>query len=208
MSHKKIQQTPEETLKPNHDDTVIRFLAKMMSYTPQQMHFFDEASVISTSGNRTYGHSVVGTRAVEVQRYASNASLTVNVCCSYFGIDHYNIINGPSNAFEMINFFDEALQETNDMGNPKFSRGDVIVMDNCGFHHHRQGEQILKRMLDNRGISLVFQPPYSPQYNVTECVFQTMRHRLHSDPRFVSEFTELAVVNALDIPNSYFCRFF
>ena len=38
------------------------------------MHFFDESSVIKTMGNRNYGDSPVDQRAVEIQRYASNAT--------------------------------------------------------------------------------------------------------------------------------------
>jgi hypothetical protein len=31
------------------------------------------------------------------------------VCCDFFGLNHYNILNGASNAMEMITFFTEAL---------------------------------------------------------------------------------------------------
>ena len=43
------------------------------------MHFFDESSVIKTTGNKNYGHAPVGQSAVEIQRYASNATYTVNL---------------------------------------------------------------------------------------------------------------------------------
>jgi hypothetical protein len=69
------------------------------------MHFFDECSVIKTTGNRHYGHSAVGSPAIEVQRYASNANYTVNLLHSIFGVDHANILIGPSNGLELLNFF-------------------------------------------------------------------------------------------------------
>ena len=47
---------------------------------PSNMHFFDESSVIKTTGNRNYGHVPVGQRAIEIQRYVSN-QLTQ---CTYF----------------------------------------------------------------------------------------------------------------------------
>ena len=42
---------------------------------------------------------------------------------------------------ELVEFFNEALVEKkNEIGNPMFNRGDVIIMDNCGdFYHQRQG---------------------------------------------------------------------
>ena len=50
------------------------------------------------------------------------------------------ILNGASNALEMIEFFNEALVEKIEIRNPMFNRGDVIIMDNCGdFYHQRQG---------------------------------------------------------------------
>ena len=63
--------------------------------------FFDEASVIKTTGNRSYSNSTIGERAVEVQRYASNANFTINL--------YWNILEGPSNRMELLNFFEEAL---------------------------------------------------------------------------------------------------
>lgn len=209
MTFKKISQIPEETTRPNHEDTVTRFIAKMTNFTPQQMHFFDEASVISTSGNRSYGHSTIGKKAYEVQRYASNKTFTVNACCGYFGLDYFDVLEGPSNAMEMLSFFEEALRQTNDLGNRVFARGDVVVMDNCGFHHQRAGERILRTMLDNAGVELVFQPPYSPQYNIAECVFHAMRCRLRDNTSFTENFTELAIVTALgDIPNRELANYF
>lgn len=115
----------------------------------------------------------------------------------------------PSNAMEMLSFFEEALRQTNDLGNRVFARGDVVVMDNCGFHHQRAGERILRTMLDNAGVELVFQPPYSPQYNIAECVFHAMRCRLRDNTSFTENFTELAIVTALgDIPNRELANYF
>lgn len=61
--------------------------------------------------HRRYGHSQIGAPAVEIQRYASNANFTVNLLHSIFGISHVNVLNGPSNGLELLNFFAEALEE-------------------------------------------------------------------------------------------------
>ena len=99
------------------------------------VHFFDETSGVKTTPNRSYGHSKKGLPAVEIQRYASNCNYTVNLLHSRFGIDNFNILEGPSNGFEMIHFFEESLQAVDHVGNPVLANGDVIVMANCGFHH-------------------------------------------------------------------------
>ena len=85
-----------------------------------------------------------GLPAVEIQRYASNCNYTVNLLHSRFGIDNFNILEGPSNGFEMIHFFEESLQAVDHVGNPVLANGDVIVMANCGFHHGVFAESKLK----------------------------------------------------------------
>lgn len=146
----------------------------------------------------------MGKRAVEIQKYASNATYTINLCCGYFDIDHFDIIEGPSNAHEMLAFFDEALNQRNLFGNKVFAQGDCIVMDNCGFHHHRFGEMVLRRMFQAHGCSLIFLPPYSPEYNVAEYIFRLMRFGLQKNTRYCQEYTELATTDAIiSIPRRY-----
>ena len=51
----------------------------MMDMNPANVHFFDECSVNKVTGSRNRGHSGIGKPAYEVQRYASNATFTVNL---------------------------------------------------------------------------------------------------------------------------------
>ena len=197
MSRKIVQQQPVETQTAAYDRRTDEFIARMLQYTPKQMHFFDEASVIQTSGNRRYGSSPRGQPALVWQRYASRCTYTVNLCCGYFGIDHFNILEGPSNALHMLNFFDEALQEVNDIGNPVLASGDCVILDNCGFHHHRLYENMLRNMLQRKNITLLFQPPYSPEYNVCEYIFRLMRDGLRENNSLTYNFTEYAIVNSI-----------
>ena len=113
----------------------LNYIMYMSGVDPSTVHFFDETSVVKTTPNRSYGHSKKGLPAVEIQRYASNCNYTVNLLHSRFGIDNFNILEGPSNGFEMIHFFEESLQAVDYVGNPVLANGDVIVMANCGFHH-------------------------------------------------------------------------
>lgn len=177
MTYKVVQKIPSETTTERFEDQFEHFLAQVLSYKPEQLHFFDEASVIRTDGNRKWGHAFKGDRAVEIQKYASNATFTVNLCVGYFGIDYFNMIDGPSNANVMIQFFDDAMQETNGIGNTIFATGDCIIMDNCGFNHQRFGEAFLRNMLGVRGIHLAFLPPYSPELNPAEYIHIQINER-------------------------------
>ena len=111
----------------------LNYIMYMSGVDPSTVHFSDETSVVKTTPNRSYGHGKKGLPAVEIQRYASNCNYTVNLLHSRFGIDNFNILEGPSDGFEMIHFFEESLQAIDHVGNPVLANRDVIVMDNCAF---------------------------------------------------------------------------
>ena len=88
----------------------------------------------------------------------------MNLLHSRFGIDNFNILEGPSNGFEMINFFKERLCMESSNGKWR------CCMD---FGHHRVfTENQLRLMLRNRVVELIFQPPYSPKFNSYEFRFR------------------------------------
>ena len=78
-SYKRLTIVPKESLTDNAQDKLEEYLSIYSACDPRNMHFFDESSVIKTTGNRSYGNAPVGQRAVESQRYASNATFTVNL---------------------------------------------------------------------------------------------------------------------------------
>ena len=145
MTYKKISQIPQERF--SHQDRVDDYLDTVSRLCPNTLHCFDETSVVRTTGNRVYGHSYKGTPAVEIQRYASNASYTVNLLHSLHGLGHYNILQGASNCLELFAFFEEAVTIYDINGLPVFFPDDTVVMDNCGFHHHKDIEHLLQQCL-------------------------------------------------------------
>ena len=175
----------------------LNYIMYMSGVDPSTVHFSDETSVVKTTPSRSYGHSKKGLPAVEIQRYASNCNYTVNLLHSRFGIDNFNILEGPSNGFEMIHFFEESLQAIDHVGNPVLANRDVIVMDNCGFHHGVFAENQLRLMLRNRSVELIFQPPYSPEFNSCEFCFRSMKAYLRQHEQFSINFTELAIIQGL-----------
>ena len=79
---------------------------------------------MKTTMNRRYGNAPLGEPAHEVQRYASNANFTINLLHSMQGIDYVNVIDGASNGFELLLFFEEALNVTRADGSVILERGD------------------------------------------------------------------------------------
>ena len=78
MTKKKITQVPLESTEGPNIDSQNAFLAEISRLDSSSLHFFDETSVIRTQGNRKYGNSFIGERALKYQKYASNATYTVN----------------------------------------------------------------------------------------------------------------------------------
>ena len=140
MTRNKITTIPLQSTTPGTTAALDDFLTEIADMNPTTLHFFDESSVIKTTRNRKYGSAPLGEPAFEIQRYASNANFTINLLHSFCGMDFYNILEGPSNGLEMLNFFDEVLQEQRADGSAVLERGDCVIMDNCGFHHDHRVE--------------------------------------------------------------------
>jgi len=59
---------------------------------------------------------------------------------------------------------------------PELRPGDVVVLDNLSSH---KGERA-RRLIESRGASLKFLPPYSPDFNPIEMVFSKIKQLLRS----------------------------
>ena len=59
---------------------------------------------------------------------------------SIFGVDHANILIGPLNGLELLNFFQQSLEVEDIFGHSLLKPGDTVIIDNCGFHHGRHTE--------------------------------------------------------------------
>jgi hypothetical protein len=173
------------------------FMDFMSNTDPFTVHFFDESSVLQNSGNRSYGHSLKGARALELQKYTSRATFTVNLLHSILGMDYHNIIEGPSNGLELLQFFTDAMTVIDVNGVHRLSPGDVVVMDNCGFHHAHNTEPHLRNMLAQRNITLIFQPPYHPQLNTCEYCFHQLKQFLRANDNYAEQYTEMAICDGL-----------
>ena len=198
MTKKKIHQVPLEARTPINIEHTNFFLDQVSDLPPTSVHFFDESSVLKTTMNRRYGNAPLGEPAFEVQRYASNANYTINLLHSMQGIDHVNILDGASNGNELLFFFEEALSVTKADGSAVLERGDTVIMDNCGFHHSHFAEPILRDMLHECGINLLYQPPYSPHFNTCEFCFRQMKAFLNRHQELAENQTEYSIFLACE----------
>lgn len=209
MTHKKLSVTPLESTTANNVALKDAFLDQVSDLNPATLHFFDESSVLKTTANRNFGSSYVGQPAFEFQRYASNATYTINLLHSMKGVDYMNILDGSSNGHAMLLFFEEAVELQNNDGSAVLEQGDTVIMDNCGFHHGHFVEPLLTDMLAEYGLRLLFQPPYSPHLNPCELCFHQIKCFLKRYQLLSQNHTEIAIYDAcreITVENS--CAYF
>ena len=197
MTKKKVSQIPKESLSQANTEYTDYFLDQIGQRDYTKLHFFDECSVIVTSGNRVYGNSYIGEPAIEIQRYASNANYTLNLLHSVNGVDYFDVLRGPSNGMELLNFFNETLSVNRVDGSTILENGDVVIMDNCGFHHGQFVEAVLRDILQEHSVDLIFQPVYSPHLNTCEFCFHQVKCYLKENTSLTANETEIAICEAV-----------
>ena len=178
------QISPHKTKTCQDVIITVKFTVRLLEPRPP---CFDESSVVKTTSHRKYGNVPRGEPAFEIQRYASSATYTINLLHSPFGVDFMNVLEGPSNGQELLLFFEEAVNLTRADGSAVLKRGDTVIMDNCGFHHGHFVEPILSALLANSGVRLLFQPPYSPEFNTCELCFHDIKEFLRRNQRLAEE---------------------
>ena len=85
------------------------------------------------------------------------------------GIRCSTIVKGPVNRDVFTSFVEHVLA-------PELKPGDVVVMDNLSSH---KSERITE-MIESRGATVRYLPPYSPDLNPIEMVFSKIKQLLRS----------------------------
>eukprot|EP00732_Lithocolla_globosa_P003818 Lithocolla_globosa_v1_NODE_3220_length_1729_cov_4.575269.p1 type:complete len:174 gc:universal NODE_3220_length_1729_cov_4.575269:272-793(+) len=147
-------------------------------------------AVCHRSAERTHGHAKKDERAVEVQRWRSDATFTVNLLMGVTGIKYFNIISGASNTLsvKILEFFDECSQ---------------IIDPFTGVS--RSYEPPLREWLKDYGVALVFQPKYSPDMNPAEYCFVKLKTLLKVDSDYTYDNCELAIDDAISCISTNDC---
>ena len=175
MTWKRMTRPVAEKFTENNIRYCQHFLNYISTIDPHKLKFFDEAGIkLPDAASPRYGHSLKGQHCVEVMRRMESPNITLNLLCGADGITYANTVDGASNMFTFLNFFDEASHVVQENGRPALDYGDHIIMDNAAIHHYAAG-QILGSFLDDIGCVLIYLPTYSPEFNPTEFVFNKMR---------------------------------
>jgi transposase len=118
---------------------------------------------------RTRGRSPRGERLVAKVPHGHWTTTTLVAALDVTGIRCSMQIEGAIGADSFGSFVEQVLA-------PTLTQGDIVVMDNLSSH---KGARV-RRLIEARGATLVYLPPYSPDFNPIELAFSKIKQSLRS----------------------------
>ena len=125
--------------------------------------FVDETSTHTKLTKRT-GWSRKGQRFVAYAPFGKWKTQTFIAGLRCHGLTAPFIVDAPMNSRIFEAWIEAQLA-------PTLSPGDVVILDNVGFHKSERAEQLVKA----KGAWLLFLPPYSPDLNPIEMAFAKLK---------------------------------
>ena len=130
---------------------------------PERLVFIDETWA-STNMARKYGRAPRGERLRASVPHGHWKTTTFVAGLRLSGLTAPFVLDGPINGVWFQAYVDQVLI-------PTLAPGDIVVMDNLGSH---KGAQV-RRAIEAAGASLLYLPPYSPDFNPIEKAFSKLK---------------------------------
>jgi transposase len=130
--------------------------------------FLDESGAM-TNLVRTHGRCDQGTRCVSFTPAGHWKVMTAVAAIRLDGLSASATLDCPMNGQAFVIYVEQALV-------PNLRAGDVVVMDNLSAHKHPQ----VQRLIESAGASVLYLPPYSPDYNPIEMIWSKVKRLLRS----------------------------
>lgn len=113
---------------------------------------------------RGYGRCPRGQRLIGQQPWGHWKTTTFTAGLRCDGISAPWVLDGPMNRDAFLTYVEAVLA-------PTLAAEDMVVIDNLPAH---KGEEV-KKIIQARGATLVFLPPYSPDLNPIEMLFAKLK---------------------------------
>jgi len=132
------------------------YLKQMRELDAHRLVFVDEAGC-RVGMTRDYGRGERGQR-VEGRKPASwGDNLTMIGALDLQGVRALMTVDGGTTGEVFEAYVEQVL-------GPCLKRGDIVVMDNLGSHK----VDAIRQLIESRGATLIYLPPYSPDFNPIE----------------------------------------
>jgi len=135
---------------------------------PTRLVFIDETAA-STKMARLYGRAPRGERCRAAVPHGHWKTTTVTAGLRLTGIAAPMVLDGPMNGEAFRAYVEQVLV-------PELAAGDVVVMDNLPAH--KVGG--IREAIEQAGATLLYLPPYSPDFNPIEMAFAKLKALLRA----------------------------
>jgi transposase len=163
---------------------------------PERLVFLDETST-STNMARRYGRAPEGERLVDKVPHGHWKTTTLVAALRMDGMHAPMTVDGAMNGDLFVAYVEQVLA-------PTLSAGDVVILDNLSAH--KRGEA--RAAVEARGATLLFLPPYSPDFNPIEMAFSKLKAKLRKAKERTVEGLRAAIFSALEAFPSQECANF
>lgn len=168
------------------------FFRKALSH----LIFIDETSTNTKLTKRT-GWSPKGRRYYSYSPFSRWKTQTFIAGLRCHGLVAPWIVNAPMNRRSFEVWIETQLA-------PTLSKGDVVILDNVGFHKSERAEQLLR----TKGAWLLFLPAYSPDLNPIEMAFSKLKALLRKRAARSFDAISDALGEIVDLFSIFECRNF
>lgn len=170
ITKKKIYKRSFFMTKIKKNQLVKEFKDKLKDRPIDDIISIDESS-FDTHIHHNYGWSLKG-KKITVVKTKQRVRYTVIAAVSTKKVLHIKIIKNSANRDTFLDFINELIAKLEQ--NKQYS----IILDNARIHH----ALIFKNfMLQKPNLKLVYNVPYSPEYNPVEKVFNEAKNKIKDD---------------------------
>lgn len=141
---------------------------RMPGLDPARLVFLDETGANTKMGRR-YGRAPRGERVVDAVPHGHWKTTTFVAALRSDGLVAPMVIDGAMNGDLFVAYVEQVLV-------PALRAGDIVLMDNLSSHKRVAAV----RAIQGAGCSVVYLPPYSPDYNPIELAFAKIKARLRA----------------------------
>jgi len=158
--------------------------------------FIDETG-LNTKLARLYGRCQRGERCLSAVPHGHWQTSTFIAALRHEQVEAPFLVEGPVDAEVFLVYLQQVLA-------PCLRPGDTLILDNLATHKVRGIDQILS----DRGASLRYLPPYSPDLNPIEQAFAKLKAHLRQAAARTLDGLQSAVASSLDAFSASDCKAF
>jgi transposase len=140
----------------------------MKGLDPKRLVFLDETWAV-TNATRRYGRCRRGKRLLCKTPYSHWKTTTFTAALRYDGLSAPMVLDGAMDGRAFLAYVRQVLV-------PSLKPGDIVVMDNLQPHKVAG----VRAAIEAAGATLVYLPPYSPDFNPIELAFSKLKWLMRS----------------------------